>query len=381
MRYISVILVFFFAAKISAQGNLVPNSSFEQKTSCPNSSGQLSLSTGWINPTFASPDFYHACCPVNYGLSVPDNLEGSQFAHTDSAYAGVICFLGSREYIQTQLSYSLKQGHTYCVSYYVSLAGRSDYSTAGPQLLFSVNAISGSSMNNLPYTPQIMDSTIISDTINWKLIYGEYSANGNEQFITIGNFFNNVNTPYDTIGNYSNPVAYFYIDDVSVYEKMNANAGAGLSICSADSVKIGMLAIDSGVVYSWSPPIGLSDPSSSHPWAKPDSTTTYVLTISDPGGLYCLANSIDSVTITVNDCPNLPEYFVPTILKKNELFTISALQENTGLEIFDTRGRLIYRNENYQNDFRASNLAVGIYAYCLNFSDGSSQKGKVCVVE
>ncbi len=225
-------------------------------------------------------------------------------------------------------------------------------------------------------------SNPITDSIGWTAVSLHYTAQGGESYLTIGNFNTDSNSVWQNIPNGSGTAhTYLFIDDVSVYEEKSAIAGIASTLCITDSLQIGSVVADSGIVYSWSPPIGLSDPSSSHPWAKPDSTTTYVLTISDPGGLYCLANSIDSVTITVNGCPIPPEYFVPTILKKNELFAISALPENTGLEIFDTRGRLIYRNENYQNDFRASNLAVGVYAYRLNFSDGTSQKGKVCVVE
>ncbi|MDQ3108909.1 MAG: gliding motility-associated C-terminal domain-containing protein [Bacteroidota bacterium] len=160
-----------------------------------------------------------------------------------------------------------------------------------------------------------------------------------------------------------------------------ADAGSNAFICKEDSIQIGVFAADSGVAYSWYPPTGLSDPTSANPWAKPDSTTIYVLTISDPNGLYCLGNSTDSVTVTVNDCPVPPEYFVPGILKGDERFTISALPQNTSLKIFDLRGRLIYNAENYQNDFSVTHLAAGIYVYRLRFADGSLQEGKVCVIE
>ncbi len=392
MRPLFVIFIFFFAAKISAQGNLVPNPGFEYHTNCPSGGAQVLYLVPWVE--YNTADYYDTCSTSVY-YDVPDNFEGYQFPRTGQAYYGLITFLGTptlhnnyREFIQTALTDPLKPGKEYCVQFYVNVADTSHYFCSSIGVHFASTAIYplswAGSYHVINYSAQAENppSNPITDSVGWTEVSLHYIAQGGESYITIGNFQTDSNSVWQNIPNGSGTAqTYLFIDDVSVFEEKTAIAGADLTLCFKDSVEIGALAADSGVVYSWLPSTGLSDPSSSHPWAKPDSTTTYVFMIADPAGLYCLANTIDSVTITVNSCPIPPEYFVPTILKKNELFTIAALPENTGLEIFDTRGRLIYRNENYQNDFRASNLAVGVYAYRLNFSDGSSQKGKVCVVE
>ncbi len=39
------------------------------------------------------------------------------------------------------------------------------------------------------YTPQINETTVITDTANWTLVSGLFIANGGEQYIIIGNFY------------------------------------------------------------------------------------------------------------------------------------------------------------------------------------------------
>ncbi len=385
-RPLFVILIFFFAAKISAQGNLVPNPGFDLHDTCPTLPGEIEKFSPWYDPTNASSDGFDFC-GSNYAHA-PDNTLGFQYPNNGNGYAGLIPFHGGnpnfREYIQVPLVKPLPAQRLFCLSFYVSPADSLKFTCDAIGMYISIQPVTscqGCLINCIPQLTQASFS-FITDTSSWTLISGSFTSSGNENFITIGNFLPDSLT-HTAITNPTSIInsVFFYIDNVQILMMALPDAGNNALICQGDSAQIGPLAADSGVVYSWSPSTGLSDPSSSLPWAKPDSTTTYVLTISDPAGLYCLANTIDSVTITVNSCPIPLEYFVPTILKKNELFAISALPENTGLEVFDTRGRLIYSNENYQNDFRASNLAVGVYAYRLNFSDGSSQKGKICVVE
>jgi hypothetical protein len=362
-----------------AQGNLVPNPSFEIKSGCPNTSNQVYLATGWINPTGGSPDYFDTCGSIMF--NVPDNYVGSQNAHSGSAYPGLAVNLGwYREYIQALLDYSMTDGQTYCVSFYVSAAGHCDFLSIAPQLYISDSAIGHSSATYLPYSPQVLIQGIVYDTTNWILISGEYVAHGGEHFVTIGNFFDEPNTPYDSIGNTPNPSAYFYIDDVSIYQKITADAGNDQTICLGDSIQIGPPPLN-GVTYRWNTSAGLSDSTAAQPFAKPRQTTTYYLSIADTGNLYCAGTLTDSVTITVNDCTPPPVYNVPTVLLRDELFVISALPAHTVLELYDGNGRKVLNDGDYQNNFSAVHLAAGIYFYRLYFTDGTSQRGEICVVK
>lgn len=369
------------AKLISAQGNLVPNPSFELNTGCPMGNGQFYIVVDWKNPTGGSPDYFHACGAV--GIQVPSNFNGYQMAHTDSAYIGLVAYSdGYFEYIRVKLIDSLDQGKIYCIQYYVSLAEQSMYATMAPQAFLSKDSIFSSSWNQLSYSPQIADWSIISDTTNWIGISGEFVAQGGEQYLTIGHFISPTNTIVDTINTNpsASPCSYFYVEDVSVTEKLIADAGNDQTICKGDSIYLGSPSINE-VAYIWTGSYWLSDSTIANPFVKPEITTTYYLTISDTGMLYCSGSTVDSATITVSHCIPSSPLKVPTILKNDEIFYVTSLPENTSLEIYDIRGRLIYITENYQNDFVLTSLAADIYCYRLKLSDQTIQCGKFCLIK
>ncbi len=74
--------------------------------------------------------------------------------------------------------------------------------------------------------------------------------------------------------------------------QLAGKAGNPGTICKGDSIPIG--GPDEGFIYTWNPPAGLSDPNAAAPNASPDSTTLYILTVSDG---FCLER--DTIQITV----------------------------------------------------------------------------------
>lgn len=69
------------------------------------------------------------------------------------------------------------------------------------------------------------------------------------------------------------------IDTLTVF----ANAGRDTLSCNRNPVLIGAIP-KPGLIYSWNPPTGLSDPLTANPRAGPLVTTSYVLTTSSAGG-------------------------------------------------------------------------------------------------
>jgi len=124
------------------------------------------------------------------GANVPNNQFGYQFAKTGAAYCGLALYLtpmvqpNGREYLGGQLNDTLKQGHTYCVSFYVAKADSSWYYTSSIGMYLSQNSsVDYSTALNLPYTPQIVNTNgIIYDTLNWTQISGTYVAGGGKIF-------------------------------------------------------------------------------------------------------------------------------------------------------------------------------------------------------
>lgn len=362
---------------ISAQGNLVPNPSFELNTGCPSGNGQFYLVVDWENPTNGSPEYFDSCgAPI---VHVPNNYWGLQIPFDGSSYAGLTVYYGNYyEYIQTKLSDTLIKDQTYCVSYYISRSGHYYHASIAPQVYFSQDSISSSNFLRLNYNPQIINWNIIYDTTNWVLITGEYLASGGERYLTLGNFLDSLNTPIDsTVTNPpSNPGSYYFVDNVSVYLKIDAKAGQGQTICIGDSVQIGTFQFDQ-IIYSWNTSLQLSDSTISNPVVKPQITTTYYLTVSDTGFQYCPGNPVDSVTIFVEDCR---VFTIPSLIQIGEVLQIDSLPDNSKLALYDARGRLVFRSEDYQNDFNTFLLSAGIYFYSFEFPDGRKQGGKICLV-
>ncbi|HEY6506307.1 MAG TPA: PKD domain-containing protein, partial [Chitinophagaceae bacterium] len=76
-----------------------------------------------------------------------------------------------------------------------------------------------------------------------------------------------------------------------------ANAGPDASSCNYNPVPIGTPP-KPGFVYRWTPAAGLTNPSAANPYAAPDTTTTYILTINhDGGGCYDTDTVIVRATI------------------------------------------------------------------------------------
>lgn len=149
---------------------------------------------------------------------------GKQNARTGDAYVGFIAYNNfnpsvEREYLQVKLKTNLKEGSQYCVSFYVSLAEVTDYAT---------NAI-GAYLSELPdksnkwliidVNPQVVNpyNNILTNQ-NWTCVKASYTAKGNEQYLTIGNFYNPSDIKVKRVHStsFNGGYSYYYIDDVSI---------------------------------------------------------------------------------------------------------------------------------------------------------------------
>jgi len=225
-----VIFIFLFSCFVllnTKAQNLVSNPSFEDTISCPTSTSQLNKCLNWINPTQASPDYFNSCSTANGGVAhIPDNGFGFQYAHAGNGYAGFYTGgpgngANNREYVQTALTTTLIAGKEYYVSFNVNLSNMARYAISKMGAYLSVIAPTRNDTKVINYTPQIKNSSgFITDTINWIQVSGYYSAQGGEQYLTIGNFYDDsvMDTLYINHGIYGFSAGYYYIDDVSVID-------------------------------------------------------------------------------------------------------------------------------------------------------------------
>jgi len=212
-----IYILLLFSQPMTGQ-NLVPNPGFEIITNC--SLGGIANLPPWDSPTNGSPDPYNACETLS-GISVPTNDAGYQYPHNGTGYVGASYrnINGYREYIQVELDTPLLAEQEYCASFYVSLADTFRFACNNFGMYFSNNHTFISGVAPLNFTPQINDTNIISDKVNWTLVYGHFTATGGEKYIIIGNFFSNALTDTIHLNNTPGPGddAYYYIDDVNVH--------------------------------------------------------------------------------------------------------------------------------------------------------------------
>jgi len=79
---------FFVVSQLVFSQNLVLNGSFEQYSTCPNSTGQLPYCNNW-QFSGASTDYYNNCAGGAF-VSVPQNLQGFQYSSHGNGYLGMI---------------------------------------------------------------------------------------------------------------------------------------------------------------------------------------------------------------------------------------------------------------------------------------------------
>ena len=199
--------------------NLIPNPSFEDTIQCPHSTNQVDRALGWY-PSRNSPDYFNECDWINGSLSVPDNFQGYQYAHTGNAYCGIIAFSHNdqnyREDFTCQLLSSLIIGRRYNISFYYSWAGLLRIACNRVGILLSTNNYSVN--NNAPICncSQVFANIINTDSVNWTFIQQSFVADSAYEYLTFGNFFDS--SFVDTIRYFPSSTAYYYVDDISLVE-------------------------------------------------------------------------------------------------------------------------------------------------------------------
>ncbi|SHJ20915.1 OmpA family protein [Pseudozobellia thermophila] len=204
--------------------NLVPNPSFEDYVNCPERLGNFDKDVKeWSAPSSGSTDYFNACSSK---MGTPENFNGAQRAKSGTGYAGLYLYAPDdyREYLQVELGEPLEQGKKYQVSFYVSLAERSDFAIKEFGVLFSNAALQLSTKKELSkkllYQQRENDynymeigySNFYSDTKDWVPVHTEFVAKGTERFMLMGNFKNNRRTRLFKTRKNAKQGAYYYVD-------------------------------------------------------------------------------------------------------------------------------------------------------------------------
>lgn len=212
-----------------AQENLVPNHDFQQVEKKVKEEGQINMAIPWVSPTLAPADLYTKDTR-NGNVGAPENAYGEEKPMEGDNYAGFMAYSyknkESRSYLQVQLKQKLEAGKKYCVTMNVSLADLSKYATSHIGMAVTKNAISANNTDILKVEKQIISKKlkIYEQQYYWVSVCGVFTAEGDEEFLTIGNFTPDESLKLEKVKRprgFSKPQlydAYYYVDNISVVE-------------------------------------------------------------------------------------------------------------------------------------------------------------------
>ena len=354
-----------------------------------------------------------------------------RLARTGDIMSGIINYLEGRdddyrEYIQIRLKEPLVQNKSYYVSFYILRAGNQFHASNNIGVHFSAEAIKRPRdfFGLLPFTPQINETEIVSDTESWHLVSGCFTAESDASYMTIGNFFPGEET--DTLRGRGDEFffAYYYIDDIfvgevdrlpesflgndtllcvgetvaltpqvpgaSAYRWDDSSTEPTLLARVADTywvdVTVGDCTIRDSITVTYEPrwslgpdttlcqgeTLLLSAPAATGPFLWSDNTTDSTLAVRESGTYWvqtatsaCAAG--DSIRVDFVDCPGLiPTVFTPNQDAFNETFVIEHVAgRGWQLQVFNRWGKQVYSADNYQNDWDGQHLSAGVYYYLL----------------
>ncbi|UWX55690.1 OmpA family protein [Maribacter litopenaei] len=217
-----------FGTHLLVGQNLIKNSSFELFENCPIKLGNLKDDLiDWDTPTLGSTDYFNAC---SQAMGTPKNFNGEQPAEFGVGYVGLYLYAPDdyREYIQAQLISTLQKDKKYKLSFYVSLAEKSDFAVKEFGILFTetpiqietrkvlskmhLSKVQGDVSNHF----EIRYSDFYSDDVAWVKVEKEFVANGTEQYLIIGNFKDNKRTNISETKRRATQGSYYYLDMVSL---------------------------------------------------------------------------------------------------------------------------------------------------------------------
>lgn len=240
MVKVLIIIFMMFSIFLDGQNNILQNGDFEKIVQCPqNHTKYLSTDTNkillphWHFINRSTPDFFHRCSKDS-DVGIPCNFAGCSEPLSGNGYIGMILRVDSHyyqynkgyvEHIATEIFPSLDRNHFYLVKFFYKLAPNSGIASNGLGVYFSASLPKFNEFEEYKYfEPQIyLDNNKIIDNREWKEFIGYFVASGTEKFLTIGNFspFDIQKTKVLRNGEPQSEMdyyAYYYIDDVQLYE-------------------------------------------------------------------------------------------------------------------------------------------------------------------
>ncbi len=132
-----------------------------------------------------------------------------------------------------------------------------------------------------------------------------------------------------------------------------------------------------GVLYSWSPPEGLSDPAIANPIALIKTSTSYVLTAYTPMG--CATTDTIKIKVFKGPAIYIPNVFSPNGDNRNDRFRMTAVGITNiyYFRIFNRYGQLVYNSTNpkdgWDGTINGQPQPTGTYVWMVSGKDFAGQ--------
>ncbi|MES2798409.1 MAG: gliding motility-associated C-terminal domain-containing protein [Bacteroidota bacterium] len=175
------------------------------------------------------------------------------------------------------------------------------------------------------------------------------------------------------------PLAVSALTAPIVVNTIAVNAGADQSIFPGDTIQL--QATTSGSILTWTPSFLLSNDSILNPFAFPNETTLFTLSVTDVNG--CIFT--DGVLITVPQLLMIPNTFSPNNDGRNDTWVIPGIENFPDCTIYITNrwGQEVFQTTAYsaQTAWRGESnsgnvLTEGVYFYVINLKDEADQQFK-----
>jgi gliding motility-associated-like protein len=161
------------------------------------------------------------------------------------------------------------------------------------------------------------------------------------------------------------------------------NAGVDVTIFTGDSIQLEAIGTIPGV-YSWTPAGLLNDANIYNPYASPNSTTEFTVTLTTADG--CRAE--DELVIIVKEGAGLYSSFTPNGDGINDVWIIENLEEypTCTVEIFNRWGNQVFSSVGYavpwDGTYKGEALPFGVYYYIIQLHDDAEPlQGTVTILK
>ena len=395
---------------VKAQSNLVLNPSFEEfKVGCPTNYFQAdtALYWDWINNTtlpsggWCKGGLYSICCTQPQWCGVPySTFSGYQFPRTGNSFIAIASIysqppslVNKREYLKGQLSSTLIAGKSYCLTFNYNANNTMKYATNRFGAYVDNNAVSSyNCCKDMPVTPQVQNNPAVfmTDTAHWVKIQGSFTAIGNENTITLGNFVDSTTIQYQLFNSTGNQIPIYNIDDISLIAMdLVPYAGHDTTIALNDSAYIGRpneVGLNDDCIWYV---LGNTTPldTIAGMWVKPTTTTSYVVEQNICGVVSYDTVKVSLITTGIKQFTannnSLKVYPNPST---GDVFISSSDLSNTAwtLVVTDVTGRTVIENNYPINNSLvklSTQLNNGVYFVKVVLPNGSIKQQKVVITK